>query len=243
MTLVETTAPLSIPVAHNGPRRSANGGIAAGLLAARLGGTVRVRLHAPPPLGSPLHVARTPTGLAATIDGREVLTADASAPLAIEVPDVPIAAAVRATRPRPGHLAPTCFVCGPDRPDGLGVYPSALHHPEVHAACWSPPAWSDDGTGRVRPELVWGVLDCPGAFAIIDGGLPPGSFPALSAITATILAPAPVGEPVVVLAWVTGNDGRRWHAETAIVDGRGGVLAVGSQTCVAVPLSFAGGTP
>ena len=88
----------------------------------------------------------------------------------------------------------------------------------AHAAYWTPPAWTDDGAGSVRPELVWGALDCPGTFAILDGGLPDGCFPALGCITATTLAPIAVGEPVMVLAWLLDNDGRRWHAATAIVD-------------------------
>ena len=239
MTSVQTTVPLFIPVEHNGPRGSANGGIAAGLLATRLGGSVCVRLHRPPPLGSRLDVVRTPTGIAAMVDDREVLTAEPSPPPAVDVPTVTIADATRATRPRDGHLAPTCVVCGPDREDGLGLFPGAVAQGNAHAALWTPPAWTDDGAGDVRPELVWGALDCPGAFAILDGGLPDGFFPALGSITATRLAPIAVGEPLVVLAWLLGNDGKRWHAATAIVDARGRPRALALQTCIAVAVSFA----
>ena len=56
------------------------------------------------------------------VDDREVLTAETAAPLVVDVPTVTIVDAVRATRPRDGHLAPTCVVCGPDRDDGLGVF-------------------------------------------------------------------------------------------------------------------------
>lgn len=243
MTTVEAIAPLCIPVEHNGPPGSANGGIAAGLLAERLGGTVKVRLHAPPPLGSPLDVVRRGPGIVAMVDDREVLSAEPAAPLEYDIPRVTAAEALRATRPRDGHLAPTCVVCGPDREDGLGVFPGVVPHGSTHAAYWTPPTWADDGAGSVRPELVWGVLDCPGAFAALDGGLPDGYFPALGSITAVTLAPIAVGEPVVVLAWLLTNKGRRWHAATAIVDASGRPLAVATQTCIAVPASFASGSP
>src|SRR5258705_11828055 len=47
---------------YGGPPGSANGGYIAGLFAQHAPGTVRVRLHRPPPLGAPLQVAHREGG-------------------------------------------------------------------------------------------------------------------------------------------------------------------------------------
>lgn len=229
-----------IPGGHNGPAGSANGGVAAGLLASRLPGTVEVVLRRPPPLDTPLSVQAPAAGvLDAVLAGETVMTAASAPALEFEAPSVSLDAAARVTGPSPDHLAPTCVVCGPDREDGLGVLPGAVLGLGVHAAAWTPPPWAADAAGCVRPELVWGALDCPGAFALLDGPLPDGCFPALARITAALLQPVPVGEAVVVMGWPEHHDGRRFGAATVITAADGTVLAAARQVCVAVDVSFA----
>ena len=138
---------------------------AAGLLAELIGGSVRVRLYRPPPLAEPMKVRATPAGLEATADGEVAMTAE-PAKLDISPPAVTIEEAEAATAPFVGHSAVKCVVCGPDRPDGLRLFPGPVGAGPVHATTWRPPQWTAGEDGDVRPEIVWGVLDCPGAIML-----------------------------------------------------------------------------
>ena len=65
------------------------------------------------------------------------------------------------------------------------MFAGAVDGRDVVASPWTPPSWTADDTGRVRPELVWAVLDCPTYFALYKdeeelplsmlGGSPRGS--------------------------------------------------------------------
>ncbi len=155
-------APLTIARRFRGPRTSANGGYAAGLLAQTVEElAVEVTLRLPPPLERPLTVA---------LDGGRVLLLDGDALVAearpgdpAVVPPVPpmFAEAVDASRAAGGWGAPEfdeCFVCGV-RPEGDGL--------DIHAGLVP---GRDDGlvattwiASEVRPEIVWAAIDCPGA--------------------------------------------------------------------------------
>jgi hypothetical protein len=172
----------------NGPPRSANGGIAAGRLAAYVGApAVEVTLRRPPPLDRDLRVDAS-GGTARLHDG-DVLVAEA-VPTTVELapgPAVPVelAAATRGVPPDE-HPFPTCFVCGPSRSDGLGLRPGPL--PDGRTACvWTP---VDDD-----PVHVWAALDCPGGFA---AGLTGGPM-LLGRIALTRTGEVRPGEPHVVV--------------------------------------------
>ena len=78
-----------------------------------------------------------------------------------------------------------CFVCGLAREDSLGVFSGRVEGRDVVASTWTPPSWTAGEDGRVRPEFVWSVLDCPTFFgAYIDVEELPISF--LGRITARI---------------------------------------------------------
>ena len=112
-----------------GPPASANGGYAAGRLAAALGEgiehPVSVRLHRPPPLDVPLTVEKQATDTAQLIDrGELVATATRT-----DTDPAPFAPALLADKQSLAgqpldpeqHPFPRCFVCGPLREHGDGL--------------------------------------------------------------------------------------------------------------------------
>lgn len=219
-----------------GPARSGQGGIAAGLLGMRLDGSARVRLHRPPPLARPMAVLETLDGLEAR-DGDAVVLSAAPGEVASRPPRVSIEQAAATHMDLEHHFAPRCIVCGPEHPRSLRVFPGVIEDLRARAAVWRPPAWVGDGTGEVRPELVWGVLDCPGSIAAGDLA-PPQMFPALGTFTVALHRPVPVGEDLVVVGWAARADGRKLHAASAILDAHGEPLATAEHVCIAMPLTW-----
>jgi hypothetical protein len=217
---------VSIPARFNGPPGSANGGYASGMVAALLGGLAEVTLRTPPPLGRALGVVRA-DGSVRVLDG-ETLVAEA-VPLEELVVDVPppvsVEDAVEASRGYAGfraHAYDTCFVCGPARNDGLGIFPGPVAGREVVAAPWTPP-----GDGPVADELVWAALDCPSGWAV-DEFCREGVL--LGRLAARVVAPMAGGEPYVVAGWPVGEDGRKRFAGSAVFGADGSVRAFARST-------------
>ena len=99
-----------------GPPDVGNGGYVAGLLAARLEGTVEVRLRAPAALDHPLVVRATDDGVELLDGGQRVATARRTV-LDLDVPAPPAFAEAQeragSCRAFQTHPFPRCFVCGP----------------------------------------------------------------------------------------------------------------------------------
>jgi len=209
----------------NGPPGSANGGIAAGRLAAYVGApVVEVTLRRPPPLGVDLRVDAS-GGTARLLDG-DLLVAEAvpcaDALDAGEPVDVDTARAAAATYPGlVAHPFPTCFVCGPDRPDGMRLFAGPVGEGRS-AAVWTP---ADDD-----PVLVWAALDCPGGWSADLPGRPL----VLGRMAVERSGSPVVGEPHVVTGWTTGADGRKVHTGTALRGADGSIVAVARATWLAV---------
>lgn len=258
-----TGEPIEIPAAWNGPSRSANGGIAAGVLARRLidhlgleeTSAIQARLHRPPPVGVPMAVV-TPDeeteepAVMELVQGDHVMVTAQPGEISLDVPQVSASQAREVTGPTTPHPAATCIVCGSQREDGLRVFPGVIEGVTdpatpgetlpVRAAAWQPPKWAGDEAGMVRTEFLWGVLDCPGAFASTDVYRSPDPvFAALGTTTARLLGPVRIDEEYVVLGWSLGSEGRKMFAGTAIVDTAGGVRAISGQTCLAMPAEWA----
>ena len=210
-------APLTIARRFRGPRTSANGGYASGLLAQAAeelglddGHGIEVTLRLPPPLERPLDV---------TQDGDRALLLDGEAL---------IAEAAAASRALSGLGAPVfdeCFVCG-TRPEGDGL--------EIHAGLV---AGRDDHlvattwvAKDVRPEIVWAVIDCPGAYSLHGDGR---GDPVLARITARVDRLPAEGERCVVAGWPLDEDGRKRHAATALYGEDGLPIAVSRQLWIA----------
>ena len=213
----------------NGPDGSGNGGYTCGLLAHQLGSVAEVTLRRPPPLDRALALVREEERIC-LLDG-DLLVAECCAGRPdLDPPASPsFAEAEEAARSYPGfveHAFPTCFVCGPDRSDGLRIFAGPLEGRDVVAAPWIPADSLGDEGNRVTEELVWAALDCPGAFAV---GFSERGETVLGRMTARIDARPRVGERHVVVAWPLGEDGRKLYAGTALFTERGDLLALARQ--------------
>ncbi len=215
---------LTIPGRFNGPPASANGGYACGLVAGLVEGEAEVTLRSPPPLDTPLAVERA-GGRVAVRDGETLVAEAAPAEVELDVPaPVSVAAAREASQGYAGfraHAYETCFVCGPAREDGLGIYPGPVPDREVVAAAWTPPP------GEVPTAIIWAALDCPSGWAI-DTFAREGVL--LGRLAARIAAPVAGGEPHVVLGWPIGADGRKRFAGSAVFTAEGEARAFARST-------------
>ncbi len=213
---------LIIASRYHGPPGSENGGYTCGLLAEQVGEPAEVTLRSPPPLDTPLRFDGARLWNGAT------LVAEAHrAHLHLEVPD-PVAYddAERASKNYPGfdeHEYATCFVCGPNRDDGLGLFTGAVDGMSVFAAPWVVP----DDVSRL---LVWAALDCPGAIGVGWDGR--GDW-LLGRMAAEVHEAPEPGERCVVVAWPIGHEGRKAFAGTALYRGNE-LLARARQTWIAL---------
>ena len=227
---------LVLPSVFRGPAASANGGYAAGAVAQLVDGPAGVRLRRPPPVDVPLRVERSGESVTVLEDDDVVLVARRREPLTQHLPPIDLGVAARARAASDvlaGHPAPTCFVCGPQRSDGLRIFPGAVADGVV-ATTWTPPAALSDSAGDISPPVVWAVLDCPGGWALpADEELGP-YFPALIEQHVDIPGPIRAGEQLVVLGWHTGREGRRLFANAALVAPDGGIRAFAEQVCYAM---------
>jgi hypothetical protein len=104
------------------------------------------------------------------------------------------------------------------------VFAGAVEGRRIVASPWTLPSWAADAAGRVLPEFVWAVLDCPTYFALYMNGELPASV--LARLTARIDAPVVAGAEHVVIAWPIETDGRKRHAGSAVLSPDGETLAV-----------------
>jgi hypothetical protein len=215
---------ITIPKRFNGPPGSANGGYASGLVAALVEGDAEVTLRSPPPLATPLAVARA--GGRVTVRDGEALVAEAE-PVSFEldVPSPVSLAEAEEARPRYAgfrhHAYATCFVCGPERADGLGIFAGPVEGRALVAAPWLPQA------GAVADEIVWAALDCPGGWAV-DEFSREGVL--LGRLAARLAGSVVGGEPHVVVGWRIGEEGRKRYAGSAIFTADGDLRAYARST-------------
>ena len=222
---------LSFDPRFRGPLTSANGGYAAGRLAAYVSGDVaEITLRLPPPLERPLEV-RQDGDLTLLLDGEAVVAEGRGGTLDLEPPP-PVSreqAEVAHERHVRGSVAAfrECFVCGErEEGDGLRVHVGAVPGREpLHAAPWI--------VGESRPEIVWAAIDCPGAYAV---GAEGRGDVVLGRMTARVSRVPDVGEDCVVVAWPVGESGRKLFAGTALFDHAGELLALAHQVWI-VPRS------
>lgn len=220
---------ISVPSRFNGPLTSGHGGYCSGLFAGFVEGLAEVTLRSPVPLDTPLDVIRENDGSVRVIEG-ETLVAEAHPvpELTLGVPE-PVSVdearlAQSRYRGKPDDLFGRCFVCGRGREDALGVFAGAVKGRDLVATSWTPPDWTADADGRVLPEFIWAVLDCPTYFAVYTDGDLPMSF--LGRLAARIEGPAVAHEEHVVIAWPIGADGRKRHAGAAVLSADGDPVAV-----------------
>ena len=211
----------------NGPPGSGHGGWSAGCAAAQVAGPcAEVSLLRPPPLETPLRVARA-DGAVELADGDDVVMAARPASLDVVAPPPVGVSDAREASARfawlHDHPFPTCFGCGPDRAEGdaLRLFCGPVGDGRF-AVPWTPAAWTGDGT--VDDGFLWAALDCPSS-APVHGTV---SAPVvLGRFTVSLEAPVEVGAPHVIQSWLERSDGRKRHTAVALFDADGRRLACG----------------
>ncbi|MFO1162492.1 MAG: hypothetical protein U1E60_26900 [Reyranellaceae bacterium] len=227
----------------NGPRLSGNGGYVAGVMAEQYikqferDDAVEITLRAPVPLATPMHVVRHGEVLLLKDDDTLICEARAGNVEHLVPPPPPTDWAEVMRRAEEGGSPEDtdfhwCVVCGRGRAvgDGLRVLGSAGPQEGQSLSCYVPHANHADAAGRIKPEFVWGALDCPGAFAVQD---PNDMRPALTGrMTAKVIEPPVVGERCAVVGWSLGGEGRKLYSGTALYTESGRLCAIGQQTWI-----------
>jgi len=211
----------------NGPRNSANGGYACGRLAAFVDGPAEVTLWRSVPLETPLDAERHDDG-SVTLHHGGVLVAEAgpALPLDLEPPHRPTVdearQAARHCFQAPDLLA-CCYVCSPRRIDGLGVTFGPLpSDPAMTGGLLLADDTVPHAGGHVLPEIAWAALDCP-SYAPPLWELERPSL--LARMTAELMEPIALGQPVVAVGWTLRSEGRKYESATALLAADGRLLA------------------
>ena len=221
---------------HNGPPHSAHGGVAAGHMAALVyADRAVVRFHAPPPLDEPMVGVTQPHGAVDVIAGSmRVATVRPTAALSIEPFErlrpmaVTVAESNWLDHSEGHHPFPTCFGCGTDRSDGLGLTPGPVPGSSVHATFWTPA-----GVGSVPSWLVWAALDCPSGGPAL-AAVAQGTAVVTGELAVDILEPLQGGEQYQILSRCEEQSGRTFRTHAAIVDQAGRHVAIAAATWIAV---------
>jgi hypothetical protein len=203
-----------------GPRDSAHGGYACGLLARRVEAPgAAVSLRAPPPLDRPLEISGGEDGTAELYDGDRLLAEAASADPHLDLPEpvsLPRAEAASAACPWVDrHPFPGCFGCGPERSqeEAVAIQMGPVEGRDLFAAPWTPLAEFAGEDGAVAPLFVWSALDCPTAAAAVLTDTGPS---VLARLEGRLLAPVQPGVTHTVVAWLLGHEGRKHRGAAAI---------------------------
>ena len=232
----------SITVARRfrGPPHSANGGYIAGRLAAFVDGPAEIALRSPPPLETEMTVVAIEADTVNLLDGDQIVaTARARVVEAVTFPKTDLALARDAmarTLPADRHPLPMCFVCGPDREDGLRIFPGPIDEDDAWdgplATPWIPGNDLVDESGLVAREFVWAALDCPTGYTFTETGKAPPIL--LGRLAVEITSRPRAGEACVVLARETRRDGRKLFAQAALHTSKGAALAIAEATWLLV---------
>jgi len=221
----EVSEQVTVARRFHGPPHSGNGGYACGLAAHFIGGPAEVSLLAPPPLGTPLDVIRDGEAVILRHGERDIARARAAMPEAAPPPAPSFADAQAAEARYRGHVShifPSCFVCGPQSPDGLRLFTGPLAGSDHVASSWIPGADLAGADGAVADEFIWAALDCPTYWALPQSGT---LGAVLGRLTAEIVERPKPGEHLVLAAWPRGEDGRKHYASGALYGETGRLYA------------------
>ena len=222
-----------IPARFRGPPDSANGGYACGLVADLLDGPAEVTLRHPPPLDTPMAVRRPADGQVEIHDDHGLVAEGQTSSEEFNVPrafgfEEATLAAADYRGFQPGATFASCFVCSPEREDGLRIFPGPLE--DVLAAPWTPESALGDRRGMVAAEIIWAALDCPTFFASTE----PGQLALLGRMAAEVSAGVRAGRPHVVVAQKLSSNGRKRFGSSAIYTAEGELCAVARTTWITV---------
>jgi hypothetical protein len=227
---------LLVPRRFCGPPSSGNGGYTAGALATLVDApTVSVSLLAPPPLDTAMAVEVVDGLTVASRDGQPVARAetadlDGSAVEAVSIEEA--RAAEAAFVGLASHPFPTCFVCGPDRADGLRIFPGPVADQDGRtrlAATWTP----DDSVADDLAAVTWAALDCIGGWA---GGLADRTM-VLARMTARVDALPRIGDEHVVVGLGRRTEGRKTFTAAALYAPDGRLIGRAEHLWIAVDVA------
>lgn len=237
------TDSLVIASSFCGPPDSGNGGYVCGRIAAYLDGPAEITLRRPPPLATPMAVARDGDGSVRVLCG-DALIAEANPvagnraaepPGPVSISEARAAGASCRLRAHPEeHPYPTCFVCGTDRAagDGLHILVGPVAGRNLSAEVWFPDAALAGSDGCVRPEFLWAALDCAGGLGAFGNAAPDGPPYVLGRFSVNQIAPVTTGEPHVVVGWRLAADGRKMTAGSALLTAAGQAVGVAHATWI-----------
>ena len=237
---------LKIPSRLNGPPDSGHGGAACGLFAQSIGNQLAsVTLHRPPPLNTDIRVRSDNGKVTFTAGGDTIAVAESSKPLQLEsLPFLPVSAVTKAaTRLRQDleqtHPFPTCFGCGPLRPqnDGLELFAGAVEGTKYHASMWSPDASLSDDGHEVSAWAVWAALDCPSSHAVLPATDMSTEAIVLGRFSVEISHSIEVGADYQIVASGGERNGRKILSHSAVVAPDGTNLASALAVWITIPLS------
>jgi hypothetical protein len=196
-----------------------------------------VRFHAPPPLDERLVGVTQPLGAVDVLAGsRRIATVRPSERIDIEPfvrlqqEAVAVAESKWLDHANGVHPFPTCFGCGTDRSDGLGLTPGPVPGSSVHATSWTPAL-----DGPVPPWLVWAALDCPSGGPAL-ATVAPGTAVVTGELSVDIREPLAGGACYQILSRCQERSGRAFRTHAAIVDDAGRHVALAAATWIAVPV-------
>src|SRR5690606_24225403 len=155
---------ISIARRFMGPKGTANGGYACGVIASFARGSVAVRLLKPVPLDTPLNVEQRDNGLEVLHGGTPVAAARPGEIGDLVPPRPPtLDEAARASSRYAGfarHPAPECFVCGPLRApgDALRIFAGPPGEAGGAAAPWTPGPSLESNAGTASAPFVRATL-------------------------------------------------------------------------------------
>ncbi|NNC46809.1 MAG: hypothetical protein HKO13_00030 [Sphingomonas sp.] len=221
-----------------GPDGMGNGGYVSGLVAEAISGPAKVRLHAPTPLDTDIQLVRDASG-ARLMDGEKMLVEGEplGKPLDLDpMPTPPSDALIEACRarfPSPSeHMAPRCFVCGPERDHADALHICGGFDPEQARAAdrWVPATDLAGEDGLVATRYLWAALDCPSYFGAGIGT----AMALLAGMAARIVRHPHPGEQLSVTGWPIHSEGRKHHSGSVMHDADGNVIAAARALWVKV---------
>jgi hypothetical protein len=213
-----------------GPPMSGNGGYIAGITANKIRNSAAVvKIKAPAPLNKSLIYSLNSNNNEINLlskDSKEVIAAAMEdSDFYMNLPELGQLSLDEIENPSEEYLGfrkhpfPTCFVCGPKRlpKDGMRIFSAKISDQfgfsHLHGAFWNP--WKDLATadGKIRNEIIWSALDCPGGFAV--SYVEPCMI-VLVKLRARILESIFTEVPYAILSWEMGRNRRQRIAGTAI---------------------------
>jgi hypothetical protein len=211
-----------------GPPNSGNGGYVSGLFSQLIDspGATEVTLRAPIPLDQHLTFVPPEDGVARVIKGQTLIAEIRSADFTLDIPQPKDWDLVRSARslsyslvddlqpqfPAKRGFHPICFCCGADHEDGLQVFAAPVDEAQVATVWQTKNEWAAED-GRLRDELLWTAMDCPGQFAFMHAGIRTGL---LGRMTAKVHSRPKAGEKLLVTAWTVRVEGKKHFAGCAI---------------------------